>query len=108
MAFPSDVLDVMGYALDLAQRGGKHPDAKPMKGFGGGVLEVVDDYDGATYRAVYTVRHESVVYAVHAFQKKAKKGSATPKTELDKIETRLKAIEMERQRERKKDGKDRT
>jgi phage-related protein len=108
LAFPSDVQDVMGYALDSAQRGDKHPDAKPMKGFGSGVLEVVDDYDGATYRAVYTVKYEGVVYAVHAFKKKSKKGAETPKTELDKIETRLKAIEAQRQKERKKDGKDRT
>ena len=73
LSFPCDVQDVMGYALDLAQRGEKHPDAKPMKGFGSGVLEVVDDYDGDTYRAVYTVKYEGIVYAVHAFQKKSKK-----------------------------------
>lgn len=105
--YPAEVQDVMGYALDLAQRGEKHPDAKPMKGFGSGVLEVVDDYDGETYRAVYTVRYEGIVYAIHAFQKKSKKGSGTPKPELDKIETRLKAIEAKRQKERMKDGKDR-
>lgn len=96
----------MGYALDLAQRGEKHPDAKLMKGFGSGVLEVVDDHDGATYRAVYTVRYAGMVYAVHAFQKKSKKGDETPKPELDKIEARLKAIEAQRQKERKRDGKD--
>lgn len=107
MSFPSDVRDVIGYALDLAQRGEKHPDAKPMKGFGSGVLEVVDDYDGDTYRAVYTVRYEDVVYAVHAFQKKSKKGVETPKAELDRIDARLKAIEAQRQKERKKDGNDR-
>jgi phage-related protein len=106
-AFPPDVQDVMGYALDLAQRGQKHPDSKPMKGFGSGVLEVVDDYDGETYRAVYTVKYEGIVYAVHAFQKKSKKGDETPKPELDKIDARLKAIEAQRQKERKKDGKDR-
>ena len=107
-SFPSDVQDVMGYALHLAQRGEKHPDAKPMKGFGSGVLEVVDDYDGETYRAVYTVKYESVVYAVHAFQKKSKKAGETPKPELDRIEARLKVIEAQRQKERKKDGPDRT
>lgn len=107
LSFPPDVRDVMGYALDLAQRGAKHPDAKPMKGFGSGVLEVIDDYDGETYRAVYTVRYEGVVYAVHAFQKKSKKAAETPKAELNKIETRLKAIEAQRQKERKKDGTDR-
>jgi phage-related protein len=107
LSFPSDVRDVMGYALDLAQRGEKHLDAKPMKGFGSGVLEVVDDYDGDTYRAVYTIRYEGAVYAVHAFQKKSKKGVETPKAELDRIDTRLKAIEAQRQKGRKKDGKDR-
>ena len=107
LSFPCDVQDVMGYALDLAQRGEKHPDAKPMKGFGSGVLEVVDDYDGDTYRAVYTVKYEGIVYAVHAFQKKSNKGAETPKPELDKIEVRLKAIEAHRQEERKKYGKDR-
>ena len=107
LSFPSDVQDLMGYALDLAQRGEKHPDAKPMRGFGSGVLEVVDDYDGDTYRAVYSVKYEGIVYAVHAFQKKSKKGAETPKAELDKIDTRLKAIEAQRQKERKKDGKDR-
>lgn len=108
LSFPSDVRDVMGYALDLAQRGEKHPDAKPMKGFGSGVLEVVDDYDGDTYRAVYTVRYEGVVYAVHAFHKKSKKGAQTPKAELHKIDTRLKAIEAQRQKERTRHGKDRS
>lgn len=107
LSFPSDVRDVMGYALYLAQCGEKHPGAKPMKGFGSGVLEVVDDYDGDTYRAVYTVRYEGTVYAVHAFQKKSKKGAETPKGELDKIDTRLKAIAAQRQEERKKDDKDR-
>lgn len=107
LSFPCDVQDVLGYALDLAQRGEKHPDAKPMKGFGSGLLEVVDDYDGETYRAVYTVRYEGIVYAVHAFQKKSKKGAATPKAELDKIDTRLKAIEAQRQNGRTKDGKGR-
>ncbi len=106
-SFPADVQDVLGYALDLAQRGGKHPDAKPIKGFGGGVLEVVDDYDGETYRAVYTVKYKGTVYAVHAFQKKSKKGAETPKAELAKIEARLKAIESQQRKERKKDGKDR-
>lgn len=80
----------MGYALGLAQEGGKHPDAKPLKGFKGGVLEVVDDFDGDTYRAVYTLKYEGVVFALHAFQKKSKKGAKTPQAELDKIEKRLK------------------
>lgn len=90
-AFPDDVQDVMGYALDFAQQGKKHPDAKPLKGFAGaGVLEVVDDYDGNTYRAVYTVRFAGAVYALHCFQKKSKRGVATPKQDIDLIERRLK------------------
>lgn len=78
-AFPEDVKDVMGYALHLAQLGGKHPGAKPLIGYrGAGVLEIVDDYDGDTYRAVYTVKFASAVYVLHAFQKKSKK--AAPRT----------------------------
>lgn len=80
----------MGYALFLAQTGGKHPDAKPLKGLGGaGVLEVVDDYDGNAFRAVYTVRFEGAVYVLHAFQKKSKKGIKTPKHEIDIVKQRL-------------------
>jgi phage-related protein len=71
--FPEDVKDVMGLALLVAQFGGKHEAAKVLQGFGGAsVLEVVDDYDGDTYRAVYTVRFKGFVYVLHAFQKKSK------------------------------------
>jgi phage-related protein len=78
----------------LAELGDKHPDAKPLKGFGGaGVLEVVENYDGDTYRAVYTVKFEGVVYVLDAFQKKSKKGSELPKVDLDRIKTRLKTAE---------------
>lgn len=94
LAFPADVQDVIGFALDLAQRGGKHPDARPIKGYrGAGVLEIVDDYDGDTYRAVYTVRSAGAVYALDAFQKKSKKGLETPKVDLDRIKRRLKMAE---------------
>jgi phage-related protein len=89
-AFPDDVKEAMGFALFTAQVGGKHPDAKPLKGHGSGVLEVVEDFDGSTFRAVYTVRFEKVVYALHAFQKKSKKGIKTPKAELDLVKARLK------------------
>ena len=90
--FPKDVMRVMGQALDDAQWGGKHPDAKPFKGFkGAGVLEIVDDHQGDTYRAVYTVRLADSVYALHAFQKKAKKGIKTPKKDVDLIRKRYKA-----------------
>ena len=71
--FPEDVQQSMGYALYQAQCGGKHPDAKPLKGFkGAGVLEVIEDFDGDTYRAVYTVKFDGAVYVLHAFQKKSK------------------------------------
>jgi phage-related protein len=90
-AFPPDVQDVMGYALDVAQQGKKHPDAKPLAGFGGaGVLEIVDDFDGDTYRAMYTVKFTGVAYVLHAFQKKSKRGSATPKPDVDLVKSRLK------------------
>ncbi|HEU4696025.1 MAG TPA: type II toxin-antitoxin system RelE/ParE family toxin [Sphingomicrobium sp.] len=93
-AFPDDVKLVMGFALRVAQQGGKHPSAKPLKGYkGAGVLEIVDDFDGDTYRAVYTVRFESAVYALGAFQKKSKKGIATSKADLDRIKGRLKRAE---------------
>ena len=93
-AFPEEVKDVMGYALHLAQAGEKSPAAKPLKGFGGGgVLEIVDDHDGDTYRAVYMVRFAGSVYVLHAFQKKSKRGIATPKAEIDTIRTRLKAAQ---------------
>ena len=89
-AFPREVKQVMGYALHLAQRGEKHPDAKPFRSFrGAGVLEVVDDFDGDTYRAVYTVRLTGRVYVLHAFQKKSSQGVKTSKHDLDLISQRL-------------------
>lgn len=89
--FPIEVRDTMGYALYQAQQGEKHLDAKPMKGFGSAnVLEIVEDHTGDTYRAMYTVRFAGVVYALHAFQKKSKKGIATPKHEIKLIQERLK------------------
>lgn len=91
LAFPAEVQQVVGYGLYLAQCGEKHPDAKPLKGFGGAsVLEMMDDHDGDTYRAVYTVKFAGVVYVLHAFQKKAKKGIATPKPDIALIRERLK------------------
>ena len=92
--FPDEVQDMMGHALDIAQQGKKHQDAKPLVGFGGaGVLEIVEDYAGDTYRAVYTVRFIGAVYALDAFQKKSKKGIETPKQEMDLIRRRLKKAE---------------
>ena len=93
-AMPDEVQDTVGYALLLAQLGEKHDDTKPLKGFkGAGVLEVVDNFDGDTYRAVYTVRFESAVYVLHVFQKKSKSGIATPKQEIELIENRLKVAQ---------------
>lgn len=89
--FSEDVRQTVGYALYLAQCGEKHPSAKPLKGFKRtGVLEVVEDFDGDTYRAIYTVKLAGVVYVLHAFQKKSKQGIATPKQDIEAIETRLK------------------
>lgn len=93
-SFPDPVQDGMGYALFLAQTGKMHGDAKPLKGFGGaGVLEVVDDNQGDTYRAVYTVKFEEAVYVLHAFQKKSKQGRKTPPQDMEMIRRRLKAAE---------------
>src|SRR6185503_9407542 len=93
-SFPDEVRRVMGFAINDAQNGGEHPRAKALKGFGGrGVLEVVDDEDGDTYRAVYTVRLAGVIYVLHAFQKKSKKGIETPKHEIAVIKARLKIAE---------------
>jgi phage-related protein len=91
-ALPEEVIDVFGYALYLAQIGEKHEQAKPLRGFGSaGVLEVIEDRRGATYRAVYTVRYVARVFVLHVFQKKSKSGIATPKPDLDLIKERLKA-----------------
>jgi phage-related protein len=92
--FPPAVQREIGFALRQAQDGGKHPDAKPLKGFGGAsVMEIVEDHDGDTYRAVYTVRFADAVYVLHVFQKKSKKKIATPKHEMDLIRIRLKEAE---------------
>lgn len=94
-AFPRDVQRVVGYAIRAAEEGGKHPDAKPLKGFrGASVLEIVEDHDGDTYRAVYTVRFSDAVYVLHAFQKKSRTGIATPKHELDLVRARLAQAEV--------------
>jgi phage-related protein len=95
-AFPKEVKLVVGTAITAAELGGKHKDVKVMKGFGGAhVLEIIDDYDGDTYRAVYTVKFAEVLYVLHAFQKKSKKGSETPKSDMDLIKLRLKAAELD-------------
>lgn len=87
---PADVRRHVGYALRFAQAGVKADNVKPMKGFkGAGVLEVVEDYDGDTYRAVYTVKLAGILYVLHCFQKKSKKGTETPKQTMDLIRQRL-------------------
>ena len=94
-AFPDPVQDHMGYAIYVAQRGGKHHDAKVLSGFGGaGVLEVVKDFRGDTFRAVYTLRYcRRRVYVLHAFQKKSKTGRETPRRDIELIEKRLREAE---------------
>jgi phage-related protein len=89
--FPDEVRRAMGYALYFAQTGQKHPDAKPLKGFSGaGVLEVVEASEGNAYRAVYPVKFADVVYVLHAFQKKSRKGIKTSQADMDKVRARLK------------------
>ncbi len=97
--FPENVRQRVGGALWDAQLGRKAPYVKPLKGFGGAsVLEIVDDFDGGAYRAVYTVRFAGAVYVLHAFQKKSRRGIATPKAELDLIEQRLKRAKEDYER----------
>ena len=91
--FPGEVQDSFGFALFLAQTG-QHPQrAKPLRGLGSGVVELMDDHDGDTYRAVYTVRFEAAIYVLHAFKKKSKRGIKTPSQDIDLIRQRLKAAQ---------------
>jgi len=94
MALPIEVRRFFGFALSLAQSGDQHDATKVLKGFGGaGVLEVVEDDAGGTYRAVYTVKFAEAVFVLHCFQKKSKRGIATPKEDMDIIRARLKVAE---------------
>lgn len=91
---PNEVPDFIGHALHWAQRSGKSPDAKPLQEFGNaGAMEIVDDFDGNTYRAIYTVRFARAVYALRVFQKKSRKGTATPKQDIELVKARLKWAE---------------
>jgi phage-related protein len=93
--FPELVQDHMGYALYVAQQGRKHRDAKVLTGFSGaGVVEIIKDYRGDTFRAVYTLRYEGAVYVLHVFQKKSKTGRETPRREMELIEQRLREAEQ--------------
>nr|WP_072293553.1 type II toxin-antitoxin system RelE/ParE family toxin [Nitrosovibrio sp. Nv17] len=95
-AFPDAVKDEMGYALHQAQTGGKTTTAKPLQGFGGaGVLEIVTNEMGDTFRAVYTVKFATAIYVLHAFQKKSKSGTKTPVEDMKLIERRFKAAEAD-------------
>jgi len=89
LSFPEAVKDGIGTALSIAQFGGKHRATKPWKGVGPGVLEVVEDHDGNTYRAVYTIRFRMAMYVLHCFQKKSHRGIQTPKGDVERVLQRL-------------------
>ena len=100
--FPRPARTTIGQAIRAAQLGDKHEAAKPLRGFkGAGVLEVVEDHRGDTYRAVYTVRFKDAVYVLHVFKKKSKKGIKTPKHVMDLIRARLRDAEREYREEKK-------
>ena len=93
-SFPEEVRSDIGYALFIAQRGEKSEAAKPLRGFGGaGVLEIVENFDGNTYRAVYTVKFPNVLYVLHCFKKKSKHGIKTPRQDINLIKQRLRTAE---------------
>jgi phage-related protein len=95
LAFPSRVKDEMGVALGVAQFGGKHPAARPWKGQGPGVFEVVERHDGDAYRAIYTVRFREVVYVLHAFQKKSPQRIRTALVDIEIVARRLKVAQQD-------------
>jgi phage-related protein len=106
--FPEPVQKVMGFALFQAQCGGKHLQARPLKGFAGaGVLEIIEDFDGNAFRAVYTVRFADAVYVLHAFQKRSKRGIETPRREVELVRSRLRlARDSDRARANREGDKD--
>ena len=94
-AFPDAVQDHMGYALYVTQCGGRHRDTKTLTGFGdAGVVEIIKDYRGDTFRTVYTLRYAGTVYVLHAFQKKSKMGRETPKRDMELVKQRLREAEQ--------------
>ncbi|MGD9631651.1 MAG: type II toxin-antitoxin system RelE/ParE family toxin [Hyphomicrobium sp.] len=93
--FPEEVQDSFGFELFLAQTGQHPPSAKPLKGFGSGVVELIEDYDGETYRAVYAVRFETAIYVLHSFKKKSKRGIKTPQGDVELIRRRLRDAEVD-------------
>jgi len=94
-AMPEAVIRHLGGALGVAQYGGKHPDAKPWKGLGPGVFEVVSDFESNTFRAAYVVRFERAIYVLHCFQKKSPSGIRTATPDVELIERRLKAAQSD-------------
>lgn len=101
---PASIRDSFGYASYVAQQGGRAANVKPLRGFGGAsVLEVIEDYDGDTYRAIYTVRFSDAIYVLHVFQKKSKHGVQTPEHEMSMVRDRLQAVEA-RHRDHQKAG----
>ena len=95
LTFPEEVIDTIGYALGLSQNGEKFHAAKPLKGLGSGVFEIIENHNTDTYRAVYTVQFEKAVYVLHCFQKKSKSGIATPQQDIKLIQRRLKDAEAD-------------
>ena len=94
-AFPARVQDNLGFELFLAQTGQHPPSAKPLRGLGGGTIELIEDFDRDTYRAVYTIRFSEAVYMLHAFKKKSKRGSKTPGSDIDLVKRRLRDAEQD-------------
>jgi len=88
-AFPARVQDNFGFELFLVQTGQHPPSAKPLRRLGSGTIELVEDFDGDTYRAIYTIRFSEAVYVLHAFKKKSKRGTRTPQSDIDLIKRRL-------------------
>src|SRR6476646_8830420 len=103
--FPPKVQDNFGFELFLAQTGQHPPSAKLLKGLGSVIMELVDDFDGDTFRAVYTVRFESAVYVLHSFKKKSKQGIKAPQSDIELIKRRLKDAEADHAERRKQDSK---
>ena len=102
LSFPKQVISDMGYALGLVQLGGKPPEAKPWKGQGSGVFELVERHEGDAYRAVYTVRFEAAIYVLHAFQKKSPKGIRTDQRDVDLVAQRLRLAQEDYERSYRK------
>lgn len=95
LKFPEGVVDELGYALGVVQQGGMPPSVKHWKGEGAGVLEIVEDHRGDTFRVVYTVRFERAIYVLHSFQKKSPSGIRTASTDVELIHERLKLAKVD-------------